>query len=146
MLAAILAYLRNTGQQQAVRSVHAGWGLALLAGAATWALAAYVIDVSGAQRELLEGGSALFASLVLLWVGVWMHDRRHAAVWQGYVKGSLVGGGGRLGFAVLAFVSIYRELFEIILFYETLWPARLATAWCWPAPGRRWCCCSAWPG
>ena len=121
VLAAILAYLRNTGQQQAVRSVHAGWGLALLAGAATWALAAYVIDVSGAQRELLEGGSALFASLVLLWVGVWMHDRRHAAVWQGYVKGSLVGGGGRLGFAVLAFVSIYRELFEVILFYETLW-------------------------
>lgn len=121
VLAAILAYLRNTGQQQAVRSVHAGWGLALLAGAATWALAAYVIDVSGAQRELLEGGSALFASLVLLWVGVWMHDRRHAAAWQGYVKGSLVGGGGRLGFAVLAFVSIYRELFEVILFYETLW-------------------------
>ncbi|WP_455232654.1 FTR1 family protein [Geopseudomonas aromaticivorans] len=121
VLAAILAYLRNTGQQQAMRSVHAGWGLALLAGAATWALAAYVIDVSGAQRELLEGGSALFASLVLLWVGVWMHDRRHAAAWQGYVKGSLVGGGGRLGFAVLAFVSIYRELFEVILFYETLW-------------------------
>ncbi|KPZ15507.1 cytochrome c/FTR1 family iron permease [Pseudomonas syringae group genomosp. 3] len=121
VLAAILAFLRNTGQQSAVRSVNVGWGLALLAGLGTWALAAYVIDVSGAQRELLEGATALFASVMVLWLGVWMHDRRHAAAWQDYVKSSLVGGGGRFGFAVLAFFSVYRELFEVILFYETLW-------------------------
>jgi high-affinity iron transporter len=121
VLAAILAFLRNTGQPQALRSVHIGWGLALLAGLATWAVAAYLIDISGAQRELLEGATALFASAVLLWVGVWMHDRRHAAAWQDYINSSLVGGGGRFGFAVLAFFSVYRELFEVILFYETLW-------------------------
>lgn len=121
VLAAILAFLRNTGQQSAVRSVNVGWGLALLAGLGTWALAAYVIDVSGSQRELLEGATALFASVMVLWLGVWMHDRRHAAAWQDYIKNSLVGGGGRFGFAVLAFFSVYRELFEVILFYETLW-------------------------
>lgn len=121
VLAAILAYLHKTGQQQALRSVHTGCSLAVLAGAGTWALAAYVIDISGAQRELLEGFSALFASLVLLWVGVWMHDRRHAAAWQDYIKSGLSSGGGRLGFALLAFVAIYRELFEVILFFETLW-------------------------
>ena len=121
VLAAILAFLRNTGQQSAVRSVNVGWGLALVAGLATWALAAYVIDVSGAQRELLEGCTALFASVMVLWLGVWMHDRRHAAAWQDYIKSSLVGGGGRFGFAMLAFFSVYRELFEVILFYETLW-------------------------
>ena len=121
VLAAILAFLRNTGQQSAVRSVNAGWALALVAGLATWALAAYVIDVSGAQRELLEGCTALFASVMVLWLGVWMHDRRHAAAWQDYIKSSLVTGGGRFGFAILAFFSVYRELFEVILFYETLW-------------------------
>ncbi|WP_207863853.1 FTR1 family protein [Pseudomonas sp. 58(2021)] len=121
VLAAILAFLRNTGQQSAVRSVNVGWGLALLAGLGTWALAAYVIDVSGSQRELLEGATALFASVMVLWLGVWMHDRRHAAAWQDYISQSLVGGGGRFGFAVLAFFSVYRELFEVILFYETLW-------------------------
>ncbi|MGE8183728.1 FTR1 family protein [Pseudomonas mandelii] len=121
VLAAILAFLRNTGQQSAVRGVNVGWGLALLAGLATWALAAYVIDVSGSQRELLEGATALFAAVMVLWLGVWMHDRRHAAAWQDYIKSSLVGGGGRFGFATLAFFSVYRELFEVILFYETLW-------------------------
>ena len=121
VLAAILAFLRNTGQQSAVRSVNVGWALALVAGLATWALAAYVIDVSGAQRELLEGCTALFASVMVLWLGVWMHDRRHAAAWQDYIKSSLVSGGGRFGFAILAFFSVYRELFEVILFYKTLW-------------------------
>ncbi|WP_060485673.1 FTR1 family protein [Pseudomonas sp. NBRC 111123] len=121
VLAAILAFLRNTGQQSAMRSVNIGWGLALVAGFATWAVAAYVIDVGGAQRELLEGSTALFASVMVLWLGVWMHDRRHAAAWQDYIKSSLVSGGGRFGFAVLAFFSVYRELFEVILFYETLW-------------------------
>ncbi|MBK4990953.1 c-type cytochrome [Pseudomonas sp. S36] len=121
VLAAILAFLRNTGQQSAVRSVNIGWGLALVAGFATWALAAYVINVGGAQRELLEGCTALFAAVMVLWLGVWMHDRRHAAAWQDYIKSSLVSGGGRFGFAMLAFFSVYRELFEVILFYETLW-------------------------
>ncbi|BDM20391.1 FTR1 family protein [Pseudomonas sp. LRP2-20] len=121
VLAAVLAFLRNTGQQTAIRSVNIGWGLALVAGFATWAVAAYVIDVGGAQRELLEGSTALFASVMVLWLGVWMHDRRHAAAWQDYIKSSLVSGGGRFGFAVLAFFSVYRELFEVILFYETLW-------------------------
>lgn len=121
VLAAVLAFLRNTGQQSAVRSVNIGWGLALVAGFATWALAAYVINVGGAQRELLEGCTALFASVMVLWLGVWMHDRRHAAAWQNYIKSSLVSGGGRFGFALLAFFSVYRELFEVILFYETLW-------------------------
>lgn len=121
VLAAILAFLRNTGQHSAMRSVNIGWALALVAGFATWAVAAYVIDVGGAQRELLEGSTALFASVMVLWLGVWMHDRRHAAAWQDYIKSSLVSGGGRFGFAVLAFFSVYRELFEVILFYETLW-------------------------
>ncbi|MBT8765864.1 FTR1 family protein [Metapseudomonas boanensis] len=121
VLAAILAYLRNTGQEHAARSVHIGWGVALLAGIGTWALAAYVIDVGGAQRELMEGCTALFAAVMVLWLGVWMHDRRHAAAWQNYIQQNLLSGGGRFGFAVLAFFSVYRELFEVILFYETLW-------------------------
>ncbi|MDF3846313.1 cytochrome c/FTR1 family iron permease [Pseudomonas citronellolis] len=121
VLAAILAFLRNTGQEAATRGVHVGWGLAFVAGFATWALAAYVIDIGGAQRELMEGFTSLFACVMVLWLGVWMHDRRHAAAWQDYIRSSLVGGGGRFGFAVLAFFSVYRELFEVILFYETLW-------------------------
>jgi high-affinity iron transporter len=112
-------------------------------------LAAYLSLTSVAlSARCLRAVTALFASVMVLWLGVWMHDRRHAAAWQDYIKSSLVGGGGRFGFAVLAFFSVYRELFEVILFYETLWlqagPAR-HMAWSW-----RWCRCrfgvAAWLG
>jgi high-affinity iron transporter len=120
VLAAILAFLRNTGQQSAVRSVNVGWGLALLAGLATWALAAYVIDVSVAPSAncwKAHGAVRQRDGAVARRVDA----DRHAAAWQDYIKSSLVGGGGRFGFAMLAFFSVYRELFEVILFYETLW-------------------------
>ena len=102
VLAAILAFLNKTGQQHATRSVHVGWGLALVAGFVTWAVAALLLDISGAQRELLEGGTALFASVMLLWLGVWMHGRRQADAWQAYLRQSMLGSGGRFGFALLA--------------------------------------------
>ena len=121
VLAAILAFLNKTGQQHALRSVHLGWGMALLAGVLTWAVAAWLLDIGGAQREVLEGSTAIFASAMLLWVGVWMHGRRQADAWQGYLQQSMLGSSGRYGFAMLAFIAVYRELFEVILFYETLW-------------------------
>jgi high-affinity iron transporter len=85
---------------------------------------------------------------MVLWLGVWMHDRRHAAAWQNYIKSSLVSGGGRFGFALLAFFSVYRELFEVILFYETLWlqAGPLGIRRCWRVAPRRWCCWWAWLG
>ena len=121
VLAAILAFLNKTGQQHATRSVHLGWTLALVAGVMTWAVAAWLLDIGGAQREVLEGSTAIFASVMLLWVGVWMHGRRQADAWQGYLQQSMLGSSGRFGFAMLTFIAVYRELFEVILFYETLW-------------------------
>jgi high-affinity iron transporter len=41
--------------------------------------------------------------VVLLWIGVWMHDRRHAGVWHSSIRDHLQADGGRFGFAALAF-------------------------------------------
>ncbi|CAM5627948.1 hypothetical protein [Rhodanobacter lindaniclasticus] len=63
---------------EALRYVHAGWILALVASGITWAIASYAISISGAGRELTEGLSSLFAAFVLLGVGLWMHRRASA--------------------------------------------------------------------
>ena len=62
-------------------------------------------------------------------------DRRHAAAWQDYIKSSLVGGGGCFRLRRAGVLPVYRELFEVILFYETLAAGRCG----WPrhGPGRR---------
>jgi high-affinity iron transporter len=104
--------------------VHAGWIGALLAGGVTWAVAAYMVDISGANRELTEGLSSVFAAAVLLAVGIWMHQKSLAGRWQIYLKEKLSAALTKKSaffLFALAFISVYREVFETILFYIALW-------------------------
>lgn len=124
VVVAILGMVRKTGRADLVRDVHLGWSGALLAGVATWVAATTLITISGAQRELIEGLGGLLAAAVLVFVGIWMHDKSMAGRWQKYVAGKVgdaLGTGSRLGLIGLVFVVVYREVFETILFYTALW-------------------------
>src|SRR5690606_17361242 len=80
--------------------------------------------ISGASRELTEGVAALFAAGVLLFVGIWMHGKSQAGAWQQYVRDKLSHALSKRSawfLALLAFVVVYREVFETILFYAALW-------------------------
>lgn len=121
---AMIAFLRRAERRDALRWVHVGWIGALVAGGITWVLATWLIDISGAQRELTEGFSALFAAVVLLSVGIWMHQKSLAGRWQEYLKAKLSAAMTRRTawfLFLLAFVATYREVFETILFYVAMW-------------------------
>jgi high-affinity iron transporter len=124
VVVAMLSFLSKVERRDMLPYVHAGWTLALLAGAATWAVAAYAIDIRGAQRELTEGISSVFAAVVLVAVGVWMHGKSVAGRWQAYIKEKLshaLSRGSAYFLFALAFITVYREVFETILFYIALW-------------------------
>src|SRR5690606_17332098 len=121
---AMLAFLRKAGRTEAMPYVHAGWVGALVAGGATWAAATWLIGISGASRELTEGFAALFAAVVLVWVGIWMHGKSQAGAWQRYIQDRLshaLSKGSMWFLFLLAFVVVYREAFETVLFYAALW-------------------------
>ncbi|WP_310468150.1 FTR1 family protein [Sphingomonas sp.] len=123
---AMIAFLRKAERTEAMPFVHAGWVAALLAGAATWAVATYAIGISGASRELTEGFGSLLAAVILLSVGIWMHGKAQAAEWRRYIaekmQGALSRGSAWFLFG-LAFIVVYREVFETILFFAALWTA-----------------------
>ncbi|MFC5440409.1 FTR1 family protein [Rhodanobacter ginsenosidimutans] len=124
VVVALLAFLRKAARPEALRYVHAGWSLALVAGGITWAIASYAISISGAGRELTEGLSSLFAAFVLLGVGLWMHQKSIGGRWQAYLKEKMAAALNRRSawfLFGLAFISVYREVFESILFYAALW-------------------------
>ncbi|SFU41454.1 high-affinity iron transporter [Nitrosomonas eutropha] len=124
VVVALLAFLNKAGRQETIPYVHAGWIFALVAGVGTWAVAHYLVDISGASRELTEGLSALFAALILLAVGLWMHQKSTGDRWQAYLKEKMNNALSKRSawfLFVLAFVSVYREVFETILFYAALW-------------------------
>jgi high-affinity iron transporter len=123
VLAAMFAFLGKAGRREAYRYLHIGWAGALAAGVATWAVAAYAIAISGATRELSEGFIALLAAGILFYMGFWLHDKSHADRWQAYINQHLGSMGGRSLWllAFLAFIAVYREVFETILFFQALW-------------------------
>ncbi len=124
VLAAIGAVLIRTGRRDAMRYLHAGWIAALILGAATWVVSAYLIAISGAGRELTEGLTALVAAAVLLYVGLWLHNKSHARRWKEFVQERIqraLHGRALWALAGISFLAVYREVFETVLFYQALW-------------------------
>ena len=120
----MIAFLRKAERREVLPYVHAGWVGALLAGGLTWGVATYLVDISGANREVTEGLSALFAAIVLLSVGIWMHQKSLAGRWQQYLHARMSAALTRrsaLFLFLLAFVAVYREVFETILFFIAMW-------------------------
>ena len=123
IVVAMLAFLRKGGRAEMTRPVHYGWISALVGGVLTWWAATRLITVSGATRELTEGFGSVIAALVLLFVGIWMHGKAQADEWQRYIREKLsdaVTGGSAWFLFLLAFIAVYREIFETILFYIAL--------------------------
>jgi high-affinity iron transporter len=124
IVVAIIAFLNKAGRRDVMPYVHGGWIGALAAGMLTWGAATFLVSISGAGRELTEGYSSLFAATVLLSVGLWMHQKSLAGRWQRYIDQRLsqvLNGRSAWLLAGLAFVAVYREVFETILFYTALW-------------------------
>lgn len=124
VIIALSAVLMKTDRRDALPYLHFGWVSALLLGGATWVVSERILLISGATREVTEGVAALVASAVLLIVSYWLHSKTSAEGWQKFIQGSVESAlkGGRLwGLAGLSFITVYREVFETILFYQALW-------------------------
>lgn len=119
----MITFLKKTDRADAVHHVHRGWISALFAGVLTWVVATYLIGISGANREVTEGIGSLLAAVVLLSVGLWMHQKSSAGKWQDYLKEKLsaaVSSRSAWALFALAFIAVYREVFETVLFYSAL--------------------------
>jgi high-affinity iron transporter len=124
LLAAMGVFLVKTGRRDGLPYLHAGWIAALVMGVATWVIATYAIDISGASRELTEGLTALLAAGILFYVGVWLHNKLQAQRWKEFIESKMLkatGGRTLWALSLLSFIAVYREVFETVLFYQTLW-------------------------
>ena len=124
LIAALLAFLRKSGQAGLARSVHVGWLAAVPAGLLTFLLVGKLID--GARRELAEGVLTLFAATILLSVTHWVLGAKEARHWLGFLRKRVEAakdsglGSQSLWLAGIAFFAAYREALETALFYRAL--------------------------
>lgn len=123
VVTALVAYLKRLGADDKVRVVWWAVAVALVAsGLTAWALNA-VVALSGAGQEAVEGVTMLVAAVVLAYVSHWLFARREAQRWQGYIKDQVnkaLSGGQMISLGFAAFLSVYREGAETVLFYQAL--------------------------
>jgi len=122
LIGALLGLVRKRGHSALVRYVHGGWIGALAAGLLTWWLAGSLLG--GLERELAEGIAAIAAALMLLGVTHWLLGQLTAKQFMGFLGGqfdsTLAGSKAKLGVLGLSFVAAYREVFEVVLFFQAL--------------------------
>ena len=124
VLAAIIALLAKMERRDAIRYIHFGWVSALGLGGLTWLVSEHVIAISGANREITEGATALIAAAMLLYVGFWLHNQAHSKRWQQFIHSKISSNLNQStlwGLSFVAFMAVYREVFETILFYRSMW-------------------------
>ena len=123
ILGAILTYLEASRNTKFKPYVYYGVVAAIAATAVTWFIASYVIEISGANRELIEAIAALSATAVLFYVSFWILNKIETKKWMEFVKAKVWQASATGGFAVfvmLSFFTVYREGFETVLFYQAM--------------------------
>jgi len=123
ILGAIITYLEASRNIKFKKYVHYGIVLAIGATAVTWFIASYIIEISGANRELIEAIAALSATAVLFYVSFWILNKIEHKRWMEFVKAKVFQAsttGGAMVFVMLSFFTVYREGFETVLFYQAM--------------------------
>ena len=123
IIALMLTLIRTSGVRKARYWVHGGWLTAVVLGLAGWFFSDWVLKISGASREVMEGMVALLAVLILSSVGFWLHNHSHAQKWKDFIENKVhryLRTKNMFGLAVFAFIVVFREAFESVLFIQAI--------------------------
>lgn len=123
VIAAISAYLVRSGNLPMVRVVYLSSLVAVFASVLAAIALHSIVDISGANQEMMEGGAMLVATVVLFFVSNWMFSKAEAEAWKNYVEGKVqtaVAAGSAFGLGFAAFLAVFREGAETILFYQAM--------------------------
>ena len=126
VIAAIIAYLVKSGNGKNLKNVYIGVLAGILASfiaAAILAWAKSAFASAGMAQEIIEGITALIAVCVLFYVSNWMISKAEAASWSRYIDSkvqSSVERSSSFALAFTAFLSVFREGAEVVLFYQPM--------------------------
>ena len=123
VVAAIAAYLIRSGNARLTKVVYGSAVLAVVSSAVLAIALQRFFAISGANQEILEGATMLFAVVVLFFVSNWMVSKAESDAWRHYIEGkvsSAVTTGSAVALGGAAFLAVFREGAETILFYQAL--------------------------
>lgn len=128
VIVALLAFLRRSGNSDKRGWIWAGGAAGVLAsvGAGFALQAVFSAASAGQNREIVEGVTGLIAAAMLFYVAYWLHSKASLGAWKRYIDqrtGQALARGSLLGLALLAFLAVFREGAETVVFYLGIAPS-----------------------
>lgn len=129
IVGALMTFLSKMGASHRKREINLGVGAAVVASLFTAFLLETIFVLSPARREGLEGATMLVATIVLFYVSYWLLSKMEVVKWNHFVRSKVedaLTGGSALALVSAAFLAVYREGFETVLFYKALFVSATA--------------------
>ncbi|WP_018393422.1 FTR1 family protein [Bacillus sp. 37MA] len=126
-MSSFVAFLAKTGQTAAEKWIWIGAAGGVGASIVMALILNYLFSgLSGASgREYMEEFAGIAAVVMMIGVGMWMHGKSNMKKWTRFVDqsmGKAAASGSIVSFAVISFLSVFREGAETIIFYAGMAP------------------------
>lgn len=121
VIAALAAYIQKAGMHHRLRELYVGSAVAIAASfLAAWLFEAFN---NGVHNDVLEGVTILCAAALMLYVSGWLLLRQDPRSWQQFLRAKTdeaLSRGTGIAIAGLAFLAVFREGAETVLFIHAL--------------------------
>ena len=119
--------LRAAKQRKGLVWVYAGAIVGILASILAAVVLKYSFPAlsSGTNREIIEGVVGIFAVIMMIGIGIWLHSKSSVKAWKDYMDKKLnvvLSTGSFVSMFALSFLAVFREGAETILFYAGIMP------------------------
>ena len=124
---ALVTTLKASKMKKGLKWVYTGAGLGVLASAAIAILLQTLFPAvaSGSNREIIEGAVGIFAVVMMILVGIWLHSKSSVKKWNDFMESQMqavTASGSFISMFALSFLAVFREGAETILFYAGILP------------------------
>ena len=124
---ALVTTLKAAKMRKGLKWVYSG----AFAGIVASLLIAYILQIafpavtSGTNREIIEGAVGIFAVIMMIIIGIWLHSKSSVKKWNTFMESQMqtvTKTGSFLSMFALSFLAVFREGAETILFYVGILP------------------------
>lgn len=120
IIMALLTVTRKAEQTKASKWIMSGSLLGIILSIALSFIFKAIFENLGSTRELTEGIVGICSVILMVIVGAWLHSKSSLESWEKFINKNMdkaMSTGSLLTFGLVAFLSVFREGAETIIFY-----------------------------
>ncbi|MBF0720619.1 FTR1 family protein [Staphylococcus sciuri] len=120
IIMALLTVTRKSEQTKASKWIVIGSVIGIVLSIALAFIFKAIFENLGSTRELTEGLVGIGSVILMLIVGIWLHSKSSLDSWQNFINKNMdkaMSTGSIVTFGLVAFLSVFREGAETIIFY-----------------------------